>query len=83
MEYENIIFLQEHHAEEAITILDNDGREAAMDYLKQWDYGDGGDYSDNPPWGTSDSIYRSGDYIMTFNARMPYIGLTKIHNEEV
>lgn len=75
--YQNIVFLQEHEAIEAVDILLRDGREAALDYLLQWECGEGGDETETPPWGSEDHTYRFGDYFVSYNPRIPYIGLCK------
>ena len=36
--YEDIVFLFDHHANEAFAMLDLHDEMAAMDYLKQWHY---------------------------------------------
>lgn len=80
MKYQHIVFLQENEAEEAIATLEEEGAEAAFEYLLQWDYGEG-EETDTPPWGTKDHLYRYFDgefeYVMSVNFVLPYIGLFK------
>lgn len=80
MKYQHIVFMQENEAEEAIATLEEEGAEAAFEYLLQWDYGEG-EETDTPPWGTKDHLYRYFDgefeYVMSVNFVLPYIGLFK------
>ncbi|OQA82032.1 MAG: hypothetical protein BWY31_03441 [Lentisphaerae bacterium ADurb.Bin242] len=78
-EYMSIVFIQNEEAEEPLNILEAQGKGAALQYLRQWDYGedDGETYPENPA-GSGDSTYREGNYIMSYNSSMGYIGLCKI-----
>ncbi len=80
MKYQHIVFMQENEAEEAIATLEEEGAEAAFEYLLQWDHGEG-EETDTPPWGTKDHLYRYFDgefeYVMSVNFGLPYIGLCK------
>ena len=80
MKYQHIVFMQENEAEEAIATLEEEGAEAAFEYLLQWDHGEG-EETDTPPWGTEDHLYRYFDgefeYVMSVNFVLPYIGLCK------
>lgn len=53
-----------------------------IDFLLQWDYGDNGEESTNPPWGTSDTTYKkrigSKLYILTYNFKHGYAGLVEV-----
>ena len=48
-----------------------------VDYLAQWDFGEG-EISDTPGNGTSDSTERVGDYLLSWNSRLWYVGLSAI-----
>lgn len=76
-EYADIVFLQGHEAEEVMDILNQQGAEAAMNHLKQWDNGEYHNVTENP-FGTQDKLYREGDYVMGYNTGIPYIGLSKL-----
>lgn len=76
-EYADIVFMQGHEAEEVMNILDQQGQEAAMNHLKQWDDGEYHTVTANP-FGSKDKLYRQGDYIMAYNTGIPYIGLSKL-----
>lgn len=78
--YQRIVFLQGEEADEALAILDNDGTEAAMDYLAQWDYGDAGEEFDEPSSGSDDDVYEDEHHRMSWNSRLGYIGLEGILN---
>lgn len=73
--YEQIVFMQGHEADEAMDILNNDGEEAAMEYLKQWHYPGEHDGSDTTGKGTMDKTFEKDGYTMMWNPYLPYIGL--------
>ena len=82
MKYERIVFMQGEDAEAAMEELDQHGEEAAIEYLAQWDMGDGGDIHDEPASGSSDNVYESEDgYRLSYNTHLPYIGLERIISE--
>lgn len=86
MKYRSIVFLQDSEADEPLDLYRNHGPEAAIAYLKQWDYGDG-DLSDSAPWGTDDwviSFHRGDGYwdILSMNTRLGCIALTQGISEE-
>ena len=81
MQYETIIFLQNDEADEALDILKEKGSIFALEYLRRWDYGDSGDWSERTPWGAGDDLYRIGAYVINARPSMGYIGLTKFHKE--
>jgi len=76
--YESIVFMQGEEADEVLDILEEQGEEAAMDFLMQWDMGEGGEEYDTPPWGEADKLYEKGDYVMSYNTGLPAFGLTRI-----
>ena len=81
--YLNIVFMQPDSADadEPLRILDEMGEHAALEYLTQWDYGDAYEENDESQAGRDDTIYREGDYLMSYNTRLGYIGLERIVNE--
>lgn len=83
--YCNIVFLQGSEAEEPLRIYDEEGVEDAIKYLSQWDYGTEMEYDlkDEIGAGTSDKTFRKGNYILTVNTRLGYIGLERavVENE--
>ena len=81
--YMEIVFIQNEEAETPLKILEEQGEDAAMNYLRQWDYSDDdGEIYDRNPGGSGDSAYRKGNYVMTYNTSLGYIGLCKIIDEE-
>jgi len=72
--FQEIVFLQAYEAYEVLDILDKDGEEKALKYLIQWDHGEG-EYIKNTGIGKDDTIYKKGNYIMSYNIRLGYIGL--------
>ena len=80
--YFTIVFLQDDFdTKEPFEILNEQGEQAAIDYLSQWDFGSESENclsgSIDKPWGASDCIYRKGFYILSYNERLGYIGLTR------
>lgn len=73
--YEQIVFMQGQEADEVMDILNNDGEDAAMDYLKQWHYPGEHDGRNDIGAGTQDKIFKKDGYIMNWNPYLPYIGL--------
>ena len=76
-EYRQIVFMQGDDADETMQILDEHGKKAALDHLLQWDNGDG-DVRSTSSAGSNDYIYKHGNYIMSYNLGLPYIGLEEV-----
>ncbi len=83
MKFKSIVFLQGSEASESLDTLNDEGVEAAMTHLQQWE-------SENPPKdevhhaplaGYGDDLFREGRYIMSWNFKREYIGLEKIVEE--
>ena len=74
--YEDVVYIQGQEADEVMDILNNDGRDAAMEYLKQWH--EPGNHMGRTELGhgTNDKIHEKDGYIMFWNPYLPYIGLT-------
>lgn len=73
--YEEVVFLQGEHADEALYILNQKGEEAALEYLKQWHY-----FGEHPgttqiPHGSGDEIFEKDGYTMSYSTQLNYIGL--------
>lgn len=81
MQYETIIFMQGHEALEPLDILKEQGEEAAIEYLLQWDYGESGEWIDVEPYGTGSKLYRVGNLILCYHSGIGYVGLTREHGE--
>jgi len=82
MKYTNIFFLQGEEAKEALNILDKKGHVATFNFLQEWNYGESEIEENNTegftPWGSGDRLYRNGNFVMSYNFGMGYIGLTEI-----
>ena len=78
MQYRSIVFVQGDEAKHPLDLLGDD-HDKALDYLLQWDYGDGEIYN-VPPWGKSDTIlYQCQEkYVISYNRHLDYISLTEI-----
>jgi hypothetical protein len=75
--YQEIVFIQNHEADEPLAILDEQGVEAAIAYLLQWDYGEG-EVRDRPSAGCRDTVRQIDDLLLTYNVGLGYIGLERI-----
>lgn len=73
--YEDVVFLQDSEADEALSILDNDGPDMALEYLKSWHYYGEHMGSENKSHGAGDQTYEKDGYIMSWNKHLNYIGL--------
>jgi hypothetical protein len=83
--YEDVIFLQDSSADEVLDILNNEGKDEALNFLIQWHYPGEHMMRDNVGSGDSDSIYKKDGYIMSWNSRIGYIGLvydTEYNNDK-
>lgn len=87
-QYGSLFFAQEHEAEEWVDMIDEKGPQAVISELMNIvdptaeDYG--GRYNEEP-WGRDDRIeYWDEDpsIVLSWNPRIPTIGLTKIYNGE-
>ena len=75
MPYQEIIFLQNHEAEEPLNLLKNN-IDQCFDYLLQWDYGEGV-INLMPSHGRCDHITLRDDLILSWNSGIGYIGLER------
>ena len=82
MQFSQIVFMQNDDAIEPLEIIDRDGIESAVEYLAQWDNGEDDDVRDYPSAGTSDHYGDVGQYRITWNAQIGYIGLERIIKKE-
>ena len=76
--YQSIVFLHDYEDNEPFRLLNEKGEEAAIYYLSQWDYGDGGEEY-KQPWGNSDMVYYSEktNYVLSYNLWLGYIALSR------
>ena len=80
--YFTIVFLQDDFdTKEPFEILNEQGEQAVIDYLSQWDFEGESENclsgSIDKPWGSSDSVYCEGEYILSYNEPLGYISLTR------
>lgn len=77
-EFENVVFMQGEEAEEPLSILDNDGHDACIEYLAQWHYpGEHETRKGDTGAGSADSEHETDDgYILSYNRGLGYIGLS-------
>jgi hypothetical protein len=90
--YETVVFLDgdDYDEWEALMYPDRDGvslgwpdgKEAAMEHLKQWEYGEPTEPYGAPPWGSSDYTYEAPGYVMSWNVGLSYASLTRVTNRE-
>lgn len=73
--YEDVVFLQGQEADEPLQILQNDGQDAALEYLKSWHMLGSHMGNSNLGHGSADQTYEKDGYIMSWNNRIGYIGL--------
>lgn len=74
--YERVIFAQTDDADEPLSILDNDGEDAAIEYLSEWHNPGEHETADDLSAGSSDRTFESDDgYILSWNQGLRYIGL--------
>jgi hypothetical protein len=79
--YREIVFLQGSEADESIEILNDKGKEAAIQHLANYDYGKG-EIMKSTPCGTADRIFQAGQYVMAVNFGIPYVSLCAMENQE-
>lgn len=75
--YQHVVFMQEHEADEPMSILKNDGVDAVIKYLAQWDYGEG-EVRDRSSAGTGDRVVYKKGYKLSYDPGLPYIGLERV-----
>ncbi len=76
MKFQRIVFLQGDEADKVLTMW-NEDHHKALEYMLQWDNGDG-DIENFPSAGTSDFTKDIGEYRITYNHRLEYIGLERL-----
>jgi len=73
--YEDVVFMQGEEADEPLEILNDQGQDAALQYLMQWH--DTGNHMGSAELGhgSGDQTYEKDGYIMSWNFPLNYIGL--------
>lgn len=91
MRYVRVVFLQGDEADEILDALcckypDSDvvyqgasaeSIDAALETLKQWDYGDDDDVHDTPSKGDRDDFHETDEYLLSWNLGLTYVGLER------
>lgn len=77
MPYQNIVFMQGDEAISVLDMIENQSEQDALEYLLQWDYGDGLE-EENQPWGESDKLFLHDNLVLSWNTGIPYVSLTRI-----
>lgn len=83
----SVVFLQGAEADEVLNLIDRDGADAAIEHLRNWDYGEettdaaleNGYVYDEPPTGQLDRVITDGDYSLTYNPFMGHVSLLRSH----
>ena len=73
--YESVVFLQGEEAAEPLRILNDEGEDAAIEYLKQWHQPGSHEGNEKIGAGTEDNVYEKDGYVLVWNDRLGYIGL--------
>ena len=74
----DVVFIQDWHNQDGAPELGELG--AMLEWMGEWDYGQETDYAhttDTPQWGSSDTLYRVGQYVIAINYRLGYASLNR------
>jgi len=87
--FANIVFMQDGSADEVLRDLcrvdgwvvargaTDETIAAAIEYLKNWDYGDNDEIRDEIGAGTRDEVVERDGYVLTWNLGLGYVGLMR------
>lgn len=83
----SVVFLQGEDADGILDLIEGDGLSAALDRLKNFDYGEettdaalvNGYVYDRPPAGTTDTVVEDGDYTLTYSRALGHVSLLRAH----
>lgn len=84
-QYSSVVFIHDYEDEEVENLLqelreigDTEQKEHKLfEHLKQWDYGDVGELYTEPLAGQEDISVKIGEYNLSYNTRLGYVGLDK------
>lgn len=76
--YSQIVFLEGEEFDEFDGVLEDGGYDAALEYLKQYDYAGDYDVRDEPTYGPYDNVVHDGEYIVNVNQAVGYAGLQRV-----
>jgi hypothetical protein len=71
--FSEIEFLDGEQATEFFEILDTAGQEEAISYLSRWDWGEENPLVTELGFGTEDTVFRVGDFIVGYNRGLNYV----------
>ena len=83
----SVCFLQGDDAEEVLQMIDQEGIDAALGYVKNWDYGDettqaaleNGHVYEHPPTGPLEHEVRDDNYVMTYSHSFGHVALYRLN----
>ena len=83
----SVCFMQGEDAEEVLQMIDDEGIDAALGYVKNWDYGDettqaaleNGHVYDHPPTGPLEHEVRDDNYVMTYSHSFGHVALYRLN----
>lgn len=74
--YESLFWAQEEGAEEYLTLIEEKGEEEGLKYiLRNCVYDEPGDIYNDRCWGSRDTVYRQGEYLLTYYRGLGYVGV--------
>lgn len=79
----NVVFLDRGQADGVLDLIDEDGAQAGITHLSQWDTGqettdaamENGYVYDQPPAAEGDKLITEGDYTISYNQQMGHVAL--------
>ena len=80
MTYKNIVFLQGEAAETCLDIIEDKGAAAGMKHLIETYFNaiDEPEETEQHPWGEGDRLHQDNDFVISWNRRVGYVGLTQL-----
>lgn len=83
----SVCFMQGEDAEEVLQMIDDEGIDAALGYVKNWDYGDettqaaleNGHVYEHPPTGPLEHEVRDDNYVMTYSHSFGHVALYRLN----
>lgn len=84
----SVAFLQGVEADAVLDVIDSEGTDAAINHLKQWDYGEettdaaleNGYVYDEPPTGALDRVVTAANYTLTYDHAHGHVALLRAYD---
>lgn len=87
--YVRIVFMEGDEGRDAVDTLCNsfegytagttaESIRSTVEYLSQWDDGSDDDIHDEPSHGACDNVVNQGDYVLSWNLGLGYVGLERV-----